>query len=156
MFDVKCVSVKAYDGRGTLLRTVRPEGLYCSRIAAAIVDPSGAIQLVAIAQSGPHNGASTIAFDPSGTLAWRTTGVTGVDAVRRAPASAGDIDGDDRPEWAFIEASGDLVLATPNGERLAAIPRQSGVDAFAIAGAPGSRALLVTIRSGALEAYRFE
>lgn len=65
----------------------------------------------------------------------------------------GDIDADGVVEWAFVDAAGNLVLATPTGEKLASVPGVSTLTGFAIL---PSRGLIVILQSGKLVAYHFE
>jgi hypothetical protein len=125
-------------------------GKYCAKMDAAIVDENGGVQALAIGE------ATTIAFDQMGAVAWSTTAIEGHGGWRSVCFASGDLKGDGGREWAFLEGSGDLVVATPQGEKLCAIPSQKGIEAFAIASAPGIRGILVTLKSGALQAYQFE
>jgi hypothetical protein len=143
-------SVKVYDAKGNLLRSIQPNGKYCAQMSAAVVDENGSVQAIAIGD------ATTIAFDPTGTIAWSTTAIDSHAAWRNVSFATGDLNGDGQCEWAFLEASGDLVVATSGGEKLCAIPNQKGVSCFAIATVPSSKGILVTLKSGMLQAYRFE
>jgi len=143
-------SVKVYDAQGTLLRSIRPNGKYCAQMSAAIVDENGSVQAIATGD------ATTIAFDPLGAIAWSTTAIENHAGWRNASFASGDLRGDGRCEWAFLEPSGDLVVATAQGEKLCAIPNQKGIGSFVIAAAPRSKGVLVTLKSGTLQAYRFE
>ena len=68
----------------------------------------------------------------------------------------GDIDGDSMLEWAFIEPAGDLAIVTASGEKLAAIPGQSGVGSFVILPDKNGRGLLITLQRGTVQAYSFQ
>jgi peroxiredoxin len=142
-------SVHVFDAQGQLLRTIRPQGKYCAQMSAAAVTDQGTIQAIAI------GGGRTIAFDPLGEIAWSTSAIQDHGAWRTVSFAVGDLTGDGRRQWAFLEASGDLVIASAQGEKLCAIPDQKGISAFAIANRSGTGGLLVTLRSGAMRAYRF-
>jgi hypothetical protein len=143
-------SVKVYDAKGKLLRSIQPDGKYCAQMTAAVVDENGSVQAIAIGD------ATTIAFDPTGTIAWSTTAIKDHGAWRGVSFATGDLNGDGQSEWAFLEASGDLVVVTSQGEKLCAIPNQKGIASFVMATAPHSKGILVTLKSGMLQAYRFE
>ncbi|MGA2603523.1 MAG: redoxin domain-containing protein [Verrucomicrobiia bacterium] len=142
-------SVQVFDAKGRLLRTVRPQGKYCAQMSAAAVTDQGTIQAIAIGDG------RTIAFDPTGTIAWSTSAIKDNAAWRNVNFANGDLIGDGRREWAFLEASGDLVIASVLGEKLGTIPAQKGIESFAIANTPGAGGILVTLKSGAMQAYRF-
>ena len=143
-------TVRVYDAKGKLLQTLRPNGKYCAQMSATIVAPDGAVQAIAIGE------ATTIAFDPTGTIAWSTTAIKDHGAWRNISFASGDLTGDGRCEWAFLEATGDLVIATAQGEKLCAIPDQKHIESFVIAAPQTGKAILVTLKSGTLQAYRFD
>jgi len=118
-------------------------------MSAAAVTDQGTIQAIAIGDG------RTIAFDPTGTIAWSTSAIKDNAAWRNVNFANGDLIGDGRREWAFLEASGDLVIASVLGEKLGTIPAQKGIESFAIANTPGAGGILVTLKSGAMQAYRF-
>lgn len=143
-------SIKVFDAKGKLLRTIRPKDKYYAQMTASVVDSSGTVQGIAIGEG------STVAFDETGLVAWTTSAINSQGAWRSVSFACGDIDGDGAREWAFLEASGDLVVVTSTGERLASLSDQKGVDAFVIAPGPKGKGTLVLSRSGVLNAYTFE
>jgi len=143
-------SVKIYDAKGQLVRSIRPQGKYCAQMSAAVTDDRGSVQIIAIGD------ATTIAFDPTGAVAWSTSAIQDHGAWRNVSFAIGDVIGDGRREWAFLEASGDLVIVSAQGEKLCAIPAQKTIQSFAMASTPGTAGILVTLNSGTLQAYRFE
>ena len=143
-------TVKVFDSQGKLLRSLRPNGKYCAQMSAAITDSDGSVQVIAIGKG------MTIAFDPAGSVAWSTTAIIDNSGWRNISFASGDLTGDGILEWAFLEASGDLVIATPAGERISAIPAQKGVDSFVIAPALKGHGVLATLQSGLLQTYTFE
>ncbi len=143
-------SVKVFDAKGNLVRSFRPMGKYCAQLSAATIGENGGVQALAIGS------ATTMAFDQTGAVAWSTTAIENHGGWRNVCFASGDLKGDGGREWAFLEGSGDLVVATPQGEKLCAIPSQKGAEAFVIASAPGTKGVLVTLKSGALQAYQFE
>ncbi len=144
-------TVRVYDASGKLLRTLRPNNQYCAQMTAAVIDGDGTVQGIAV---GDH--ARVLAFDPEGKLAWSTATLKGPGNWRSPTFAAGDVDGDGKMEWAFLEASGDLVCATANGEKLASLPAQKGIDGFVMASDAKRKGLLVTLTGGDLKAYGFE
>jgi hypothetical protein len=53
-------------------------------------------------------------------------------------------------------ATGDLVIATPAGQKLASPPNQRRLETFAIAPRPGQSGLLVTLNHGLLQAFTLQ
>jgi hypothetical protein len=101
-------------------------------------------------------GADAIAFDASGNVAWSTPSIKNPGAWRNTTFACGDINGDGVKDWAFLEASGDLVLASSAGEKIAALPNATGLTAFVIVPGSDGKGLLVTLGSGKVRAYHFE
>jgi peroxiredoxin len=143
-------SVKVYDAKGNLLRSLRPNGKYCTQVGAAVTDRIGSIQLIVMGEG------ATMGLDPTGILAWSTTAIAGPGGWRAVSFASGDLEGDGQREWTFLEASGDLVVANPQGEKICSIPNQKGLDSFAIVPTTQGKGILVTLKSGKLQAYRFE
>ena len=143
-------TVRVYDAQGKLLQTIRPLGKYCSQLAATAVDAAGAIQAVAAGED------TAIAFNETGQVAWSTPVTKNNGSWRSASFSSGDLDGDGVKDWAFLEASGELVVASVAGERLAALPADKGLGAFAVVPGKDGPGLLVVLTGGVVRAYRFE
>jgi thiol-disulfide isomerase/thioredoxin len=143
-------TVRVYDAKGKLLRTIRPNGEYCAQMTAAVIDPSNRIQAIAVGQG------DAIAFDESGQVAWSTPTMKDNGSWRSAPFACGDLDADGKSEWVFMEASGDLVLATSAGERLGAVSLPTGLDAFAIIPGKAGRGILMLLSSGTVRAFAFQ
>ena len=143
-------TVRVYDAQGKLLQTIRPLGKYCTQLAATAVDAAGAIQAVAVGDD------AAIAFNETGQVAWSTPVSKNNGSWRGATFASGDLDGDGVKDWAFLEASGELVVASAAGERLAALPADKGLGAFAIVPGKDGPGLLVVLTAGVVRAYRFE
>lgn len=143
-------TVRVYDSKGKLLRTLRPNGKYCSQMTATVVDESNTVQAIAIGDG------SAIAFDANGVVAWTTPSLKDHGAWRSATFASGDVDADGKHEWAFVEASGDLVVATSDGKKLAAIASPTGLNAFTIVPRKAGRGMLVLLSSGTVRATAFE
>ena len=143
-------TVKVCDAKGNLLRTLRPLGQYCTQLSAAVVDPAGTVQAIAIGEN------KTMAFDTAGVVAWSTPSGNAHKSWRNINFAVGDLTGDGHQVWAFLEASGDLVVVNAQGEKLATLPDQKDITAFVIATPHQGRGILVTVKSNTLQAYRFE
>jgi hypothetical protein len=89
-------------------------------------------------------------------MAWSTTAIKDNGAWRNVCFAAGDLIGDSQLEWAFLEGNGDLVIATTQGEKLCAISGQKGIESFVIAATANKPGTLVALKSGVLQAYRFQ
>jgi len=143
-------TVGVYDAKGGFLRTIRPNGKYCAQMTATVVDQSNRIQVIAIGDG------NAITFDEAGQVAWSTPATKDHGAWRSATFACGDVDGDGKQEWAFVEASGDLVLATSAGEKLGSISNPTGLNAFTIVSGGTGRGKLVLLLSGTVRAFSFE
>ncbi len=143
-------SVRIIDGKGRPVRTIRPGGKYCTQLAAAVIDSAGTVQAIALGQD------SVIAFDPSGRVAWSTPVSQNAASWVNVVFASGDIDGDGAAEWAFVDSAGDLVLATPDGEKVAAISGFSGASGFVIVSDASGHGQLITLNFGALRAFSFQ
>jgi peroxiredoxin len=140
-------SVREYDATGHLLRTLRPGGAYFAQMTARAIDDK-TIQIIGISQN------LTEAFDEHGTVAWKTSAIPSAGGWRACCFAAGDLKGDGSMQWVFLDGSADLIIATPTGQKLAAIPNQRSLDSFSVASrGPGQGGLLVTLDHGNLTAY---
>jgi hypothetical protein len=142
-------SVRLFDGQGQLLRTVRPGGDYCTKVAAMLVHRGGEIQALALGQE------RVIAFDANGHMAWSAPVAQNSTSWVEAKFTAGDADGDGTNEWAFVDSAGDLVLASPAGEKIGVISKFQGGHDFVFV-PDGAKGQFVTLSSGVLKAFRFE
>jgi outer membrane protein assembly factor BamB len=143
-------SVQVCDARGKPVRTLRRGEKYCSQVGAAVTDEAGSIPLLLIGDD------ATMALDPRGVAAWTTTAMADTGGWRGISFASGDVDGNGQRDRAFLEASGDLVIATPQAEKLGAMPRQHNLDAFAIVPTAEGQGILVTLQAGHLRAFRFQ
>jgi peroxiredoxin len=143
-------SVRVFDGAGKPLRTLRPSGKYCAQMNAAVMGSANTVQGIAEGQG------SVIAFDANGHVVWQAPSSNSGLGPTSAAFACGDIAGDGVREWAFLDAAGDLVLATSSGEKRAAVTGQSGVSRFVIVPDGTGRGLLITLRPSTLQAYSFQ
>jgi peroxiredoxin len=142
-------SVRIFDGKGQLLRTVRPGGEYCTQLAATVIDKADTIQALALGQE------AVVAFDSNGRVAWSAPGSQSAASWVTTKFAAGDVNADGTNEWAFVDGAGDLVLATPSGEKLGAVSKFKGGTGFVFV-PDGAKGQLITLSAGMLRAYRFE
>jgi hypothetical protein len=144
-------SIHVLDAAGHHLNALRPEGGYYTGIAAGVAE-SNSIQILAF------SGNAVAAFDQAGKMAWITSASASAAAAGSPHVSAvfGDLIGDGAKEWAFIDGSGDMVIATTGGQKVSSIPTSSTIECFAIAPRPGQGALLLTLDSGVVRAYSFQ
>ena len=103
-------SVRVFDAQGKPQATLRPNGGYYAQMAACRTTDK-TIQIAAI------NGDKTVVFDETGKIAWTTSAIGNHGGWRTSSFAVGDIKGDGVMEWAFIDGSGNLVIATPNGQK---------------------------------------
>jgi cytochrome c biogenesis protein CcmG/thiol:disulfide interchange protein DsbE len=143
-------TVRVFDAKGKPLRTLRPLNQYCAQMTAAVMDGTNQVQAVAV------GGSRVIAFDPEGNVAWSTPAPKGAGSWRRSTFACGDLNGDGIKEWAFLEAGGDLVLASATGEKIAAWPNATGLTAFLIVPPANGKGILVTLTGDDLRAFRFD
>jgi hypothetical protein len=145
-------SVRLFDGAGKPLRTLRPNGEYSTQVAAAVMDRSNKVQGLAWSQGHAN------AFDTDGRAAWLTSilnGPNGSNPMHPPAFACGDVAGRGAMQWALLDSAGDLVVATPEGQKLAALTGQSGVSGFVIVPDGKGRGLLVTLTSSTLHSYSF-
>jgi peroxiredoxin len=143
-------SVRLFDGNGKLLRSVRPGKEYCTQLAATEIDSKGEVQALAQGQD------RIIAFDSNGRVAWSAPSSQNSSSWVNVTFASGDLNGDGKNDWVFLDAAGDLVVASAAGEKLGAISGFSGVSLFAVIPEPSGRGQLVTLNGGRLRAFRFE
>jgi peroxiredoxin len=142
-------SVRVFDAQGKPQATLRPKGGYYAQMAACrTADKS--IQIAAI------NGDQTAVFDETGKIVWTTTAIGNHAGWRVSSFAVGDIKGDGIQEWAFIDGSGNLVIASPNGQRISTIARAKEFTSFAIASQPGKSGVLITLANATVQAYAFQ
>jgi peroxiredoxin len=139
-------TIRVYDSNGQTVRTLQPLGKYYAQMMASLIDANDDIQVVAIGADG-----TVVAFDPAGQIAWTTSSLK-QSSWRTSNFACGDMDGDGRKDWAFLEANGDLVIATSDGAKLAFLPAQKGIDGFLICSGLNGGAL-VTMSKGNISSY---
>lgn len=140
-------TVKVYDAKGNLVRTLHPRDRYFSQMSAAIVSGEDVIQIAVT-----HDGL-TLGVDANGNEVWSTTGVKDK-SWRMASFASGDVDGDGNGDWAFWERRGELAVVSAAGRRLGVLKPGGSVNAFGIIS--NANGLVVTLESGTLKAHRFE
>ncbi len=146
-------SIRVFDAAGTRLRTLRPDSQYCSQVAAAVMDSSNTVQVVAIGQG--HEGV-VMGMDDQGAIAWRHPCPVNRGGWRDSSFASGDVDGDGRRDWAFLGAPGELAVVSALGEKIGRVAVGEGLAGFVMVPGTDGRALLVTCGSGKVTAYGFE
>jgi peroxiredoxin len=139
-------TIRVYDKNGHKVVILRPRGEYYAQMTASVIDANDNIQIVAIASDG-----TVVALNPEGKIAW-TTNSPKQSSWRMTNFACGDMDGDGRKDWAFLEANGDLVIATADGTKLASLPEQKGIEDFLICPGPNGGEL-VTMSKGTISSY---
>jgi len=142
-------AVNVFDSGGNPQQTLKPNGGYYAQMAAGRTSDNH-VQIVAI------NGDQTVAFDETGKVAWTTSAISNHGGWRNASIACGDLKGDGALEWAFIDGSGSLVVATTKGQKIASIPHAKGLTGYAIVSRPGQSGLLISLANETVQAYTFE
>jgi peroxiredoxin len=142
-------SVRIFDAQGKPLATLRPNGGYYAQMAACRTG-SNPIQIAAI------NGNQTAVFDDTGKIAWTTSAIANHAGWRAASFAFGDLKGDGDTEWALLDGSGYLVIATANGQKLSSLPHAKGFTAVAVASRPGKSGLLIVLDHSDVQAWAFQ
>jgi len=144
-------SVHIFDSAGHNQTALRPEGGYYNGFAAGVGE-SNLVQILGF------SGNAAVAFDGSGKVAWITSASARAAVAGSAHASAvlGDFTGNGTNEWGFIDGSGDLVIATIGGQKVASIPVSNTIEGFAVAPRNGQGALLLTLDNGVMQAWSFQ
>jgi peroxiredoxin len=140
-------TVRVFSNDGKLLRTLSPLGEYYAEMTASVINQTGEVQVLALGNE------EIVAFDPQGNVAWKTPGMETKAGWTANSFAAGDMDGDGSTEWAFFEASGDLVIASSAGTKLASLSKKSKAESFVIAGKSKDKGLLVILSRGTISAY---
>jgi peroxiredoxin len=140
-------NVHIYDATGNSVATLHPGSHYYTQLdACRMADNS--IQIAAM------SGNTTVVFDDGGKVLWQTSTIGNHAGPLSAAFATGDVTGNGDPDWVFIDASS-LVVATPNGQKLAEIPASRNVAAFAVASLPGHPGYLIVLDGGNVMAYTF-
>lgn len=143
-------SVRVFDAAGHSLATLRPGGGYFAQMTAHAIDGKS-LQIIGI------NGNSTVAFDETGKVAWATSAIPIAGGWRSCCFAAGNLKGDASMQWVFLDGAGDLVIATPAGQKIASIPGQKSLESFSVAPrTAGQGGLLVTLNHGNVTAYALQ
>jgi hypothetical protein len=143
-------SINVFDADGHRQTVLRPEGGYYTGMTAGVTESNSA-QILAF------SGNAVAAFDQAGKVAWITSALTGAAGAGTPQASAvlGDFSGDGAKEWAFMDGSGDLVVASAGGQKVASLAIPSSIQGIATAPRTGQGALLLTLDGGVVRAYSF-
>ena|SRR5208337_1649050 len=147
-------SVRSFDAKGQALRVLKPNGEYCTKLAAGFSKQTGAVQVLVLGQGSA--GTEALAFDSTGQIAWSTPVKASPGTGGGADFASGDLMGDGTLDWAFLEPSGDLALATTDGKKVATIAGGSGITGFTIVSDAQGHGLLVVLRGASLEAFSFK
>jgi peroxiredoxin len=142
-------SVRVFDAQGNPQATLRPNGGYYAQMAACR-NADNTIQIAAI------NGDQTVTFDETGKIAWTTSAVGNHAGWRTSSFASGDLKGDGGTEWAFIDGSGTLVIATPNGQKISSVPQGKELSSFAMTSRPGQSGALITLAKETVQACTFQ
>lgn len=142
-------TVHVFDGQGRLLNTLRPNGGYYAQMWAARAG-SQTDQILAI------NDDTTVAFDDTGAVLWTTSATKNNAGWRSCNFAEGDLEGNGAADWALIDGSGALVIASASGHEISSLPNGRSVGSFAIAPRAGKGGLLVTLSGNAVSAYSLQ
>jgi peroxiredoxin len=142
-------TVKVFDAQGNLLNSLRPDGGYYAQMSAGRTGDK-TVQVIAI------NDNRTMVFDDTGSVTWTTSAQKSPGGWRSCNFAAGSVEGHAVLNWAFIDGSGSLVIANSHGQKLASIPNEKKVVAFAFAPRQGQNEALITLHHGLVEAFSFQ
>ncbi|MGA2278947.1 MAG: redoxin domain-containing protein [Verrucomicrobiota bacterium] len=142
-------SVRMFDAQGKPQATLRPNGGYYAQMAACRTADK-TIQIAAI------NGDNAVAFDETGKVAWTTSAIGNHAGWRTSSFAVGDLKGDGTQEWAFIDGSGNLVIAALTGQKISSIAHAKEFAGFAIASRSGQSGVLIALANGTVQAYTFQ
>lgn len=142
-------TVKVFDAQGKLQETLRPDGGYYAQMSACRTGDT-TIQIIAI------NSDKTLAFDEAGKVAWATSAIKNPGGWRSCNFAAGDLEGKGTPDWAFLDGTGNLVIATSGGERISSLANKKHIESFTIVPRHSQGGVLITLDNGNIEAYDFQ
>jgi peroxiredoxin len=157
IYSTSSDAIHVFDGKGTRLPSLKPiirkpdpdnaddeaeEMREVEQIGAARETIDGPIQILV-------SGHMLAAFPASGDVEWSALANGSLAAV-----SFGDVNGDGTIEWALVDVTGELVLVTPRGEKLAAIPNKSDASGYTIISRPSQPGRLLILQNGTVRAYK--
>lgn len=141
-------TVRVFDGEGSQVAQLQPEGDYYTAVATAETG-TGAAQTAHIIATGRKR---VVAFDPEGKVAWQLP----FKVYEQGPVFAqGDLAGDGTTEWVFPSRTRKLIVVSATGASIAEIERKAGA-AFAVLAAPGAHGILVLADGDVVRAYSIE
>lgn len=150
-------SVWVFDGEGKKIRIIRPLKMYFSPLQAGEVDEKGTVQIVGIGdQLNGNKEFNMVAFDPQGVTAWQTSVQADHGSWRTPQFAFGDIDGDGIREWAFVGASGELVIVSHQGKQIASLGITGRPYQISIISLTNSKGVLIILQDGKVSAYSAE
>ncbi|NUM55534.1 MAG: redoxin domain-containing protein [Candidatus Hydrogenedentes bacterium] len=148
--------VYVYDNRGNTIRAIRPRGHYYATMSATVVDSTERVQILAIGDELGNSGAKALAFNERGLVAWSTPIHTGRDAMRSQVFASGDADGDGEQDWILKSPGQGLIVVSSDGQAKGTLPFQGRLLGFGVLNGKENHALIVTLASDELTAYRVE
>jgi peroxiredoxin len=140
-------TIRVYDGNGRQRNVLRPFNRYYAQMTASVVDDRGTVQIIALGQG------RVVALSPDGKVAWSTKGVTDERAWGATVFACGHMEANGTADWVFQETLGNLVIATPEGVKLASLPVQGKLTGFAVANSPNKNGCLVIMKPDLVQAY---
>jgi hypothetical protein len=143
-------TVRVFDAQGKPQATLHPNDEYYTEMAAC----RAAGKTIQIAAIQSHH--QMAVFDETGKIIWTTPASASHAGWRASSFAVGDLQGDGTADWAFIDGSGDLVIATPSGQRISTVAHAKEFSSFAIASQPGKSGVLITLSNATVQACAFQ
>lgn len=141
-------TIRIFDGDGKAIDTLEPGGAYFSPVIAAEMDLQGTRQILAIGDN------RIFASDLEGNVQWSTPVDEDNSKWVDKPMAFGDLNGDGTNEWLFVTADNELVIVSPDGEKLGALENAKGIEEFAVLPLENGSGLLIVQYGNRIEAYR--
>jgi len=147
-------AVRVFDAKGKQLRKMPRLGKYCSKFAAAEMNPRGDRQILSYWQAEAGSSDFIAATDMNGNLLWKFPIELPHGGPMHGAIRAAEITGDGTKEWIVASASNELVVLDADGKLVArlAVPKGSSQcwTPVSRAGKPG---LLVVSNSKGIVAH---
>lgn len=141
-------TVRVYDASGKRVRTIQPQGQYCSQMTAGLVEEARRVQGLVQTEG------RVIAFDERGRVEWWIPVQEQRGNWRASSFAGGRLTAEGQGEWAFHIGRNKLAVVNSRGETLATTEAGAKLQGFAIASSPAGPGLLVTLSGTTVRAVR--
>lgn len=141
-------SIYVFDESGEKIKTFRPAGGYFANVYAGFADAQGSVQVLAIASEEQI----AVVCDAEGIILWQAA-VAKKMKFPDAGVFHGDLDGDQRREWSFVNDKGTLQIVSSEGVVQFELENHGDIEFGAILEKTGAPGILLLYQGGVLRAH---